>query len=357
MLRTARRLRRTRPAPPAVPRRRGTGPAIRRAPRPAARWACPGRIPGRPAHSRRPVAHRAAVPPRRRTRTAPAPATGHPPRPPRSRPGRPPPSGRRVPTSAPASRRGRRAPARTRPTAPDARPAPATPRDPAAAGGRRAAPGRYPDQRCGRPPAARPGRRPPRPRGPRPQHRPASRPDPPPPALSVGRASRTPSVDGNGAPGPRRPPGPHYPPTRADVPPGHLGFPPCDGGTIGPLSRETPHCEGAPGMRVCVVGTGYVGLTTGASLAFLGHKVTCLDIDEAKVELLRGGTSPIYEPYLDELLAEAAPNLRFTADYAEAVAGTEVVFVAVQTPQLPDGGPDLRYLRSAAESVGEHIGD
>ncbi|MFR9779689.1 UDP-glucose dehydrogenase family protein [Micromonospora sp. MS34] len=110
-------------------------------------------------------------------------------------------------------------------------------------------------------------------------------------------------------------------------------------------------------MRVCVVGTGYVGLTTGASLAFLGHKVTCLDIDEAKVELLRRGASPIFEPYLDELLAAAAPNLTFTSSYADAVPGAEVVFVAVQTPQMAGGGPDLRYLRSAAESVGQHIGD
>lgn len=109
-------------------------------------------------------------------------------------------------------------------------------------------------------------------------------------------------------------------------------------------------------MKVCVVGTGYVGLTTGASLAFLGHKVTCLDIDEAKVELLRGGKSPIFEPFIDDLLAEAAPNLTFTSSYADAIAGAEVVFVAVQTPQLPDGGPDLRYLRSAAESIGQHVG-
>ncbi|MEV0425653.1 UDP-glucose/GDP-mannose dehydrogenase family protein [Micromonospora sp. NPDC050495] len=110
-------------------------------------------------------------------------------------------------------------------------------------------------------------------------------------------------------------------------------------------------------MRVCVVGTGYVGLTTGASLAFLGHEVTCLDIDEAKVELLSAGRSPIYEPFLDDLLAEAAPNLRFTSHYDEAISAADVVFVAVQTPQRRDGGSDLRFLRSAAESIGEHLGD
>lgn len=109
-------------------------------------------------------------------------------------------------------------------------------------------------------------------------------------------------------------------------------------------------------MRVCVVGTGYVGLTTGVSLAFLGHDVTCVDLDQAKVDLLSGGRSPIYEPHMDALLADSAERLTFTTDYSKAVPDAEVVFIAVQTPSLPDGNPDLTYLRSAAESVGEHIG-
>ncbi|WP_305784213.1 UDP-glucose dehydrogenase family protein [Symbioplanes lichenis] len=110
-------------------------------------------------------------------------------------------------------------------------------------------------------------------------------------------------------------------------------------------------------MRVCVVGTGYVGLTTGVSLAFLGHDVTCVDLDQAKVDLLSAGQSPIYEPHMDSLLADSAERLRFTTDYGAAVPEAEVVFIAVQTPSLPDGNPDLRYLRSAAESVGAHIGE
>jgi len=109
-------------------------------------------------------------------------------------------------------------------------------------------------------------------------------------------------------------------------------------------------------MKVCVVGTGYVGLTTGVCLAFLGHDVTCVDYDEAKVDLLRSGGTPIYEPHMTELLAEAAEHLRFTTSYADGVPGADVVFIAVQTPSLPDGNPDLTYLRSAAESVGQHIG-
>ena len=110
-------------------------------------------------------------------------------------------------------------------------------------------------------------------------------------------------------------------------------------------------------MKVCVVGTGYVGLTTGVCLAFLGHEVTCIDIDQAKVDMLRAGRSPIYEPHLDDLLTEATHNLTFTTDYATGVRGADVVFVAVQTPSLPDGNPDLRYLRTAAQDIGEHIGD
>jgi UDPglucose 6-dehydrogenase len=108
-------------------------------------------------------------------------------------------------------------------------------------------------------------------------------------------------------------------------------------------------------MKVCVVGTGYVGLTTGVSLAFLGHEVTCVDYDQSKVDMLRAGHTPIYEPGMDELLAEAAPNLHFTTSYAEGVPGADVVFVAVQTPSAEDGSPDLRYLRAAAESVAQNL--
>ncbi|HWS34596.1 MAG TPA: 2-dehydropantoate 2-reductase N-terminal domain-containing protein, partial [Actinoplanes sp.] len=92
-------------------------------------------------------------------------------------------------------------------------------------------------------------------------------------------------------------------------------------------------------MKVCVVGTGYVGLTTGVSLAFLGHEVTCVDLDQAKVDMLRGGKCPIYEPGMEELLAEAEPNLTFTTSYEEAIPGADVVFVAVQTPSAADGSP------------------
>jgi UDPglucose 6-dehydrogenase len=109
-------------------------------------------------------------------------------------------------------------------------------------------------------------------------------------------------------------------------------------------------------MKVCIVGTGYVGLTTGACLAFLGHDVTCIDTDATKIESLRTGKVPIYEPYLEDLLAEAREHLHFTTDYAQGVPGAEVVFIAVGTPSSPDGAPDLRYVRAAADSIGTHLG-
>lgn len=109
-------------------------------------------------------------------------------------------------------------------------------------------------------------------------------------------------------------------------------------------------------MNVAVIGTGYVGLTTGVALAFLGHKVTCVDIDPDKLERLRRGQAPIYEPHLEELLALARSNLSFTDNYGQAIPNAQVVFIAVGTPPLPDGNPDLQYLQAAARGIGEHLG-
>jgi UDPglucose 6-dehydrogenase len=108
-------------------------------------------------------------------------------------------------------------------------------------------------------------------------------------------------------------------------------------------------------MQVSIIGTGYVGLTTGACLAFLGHKVTCLDSDERKIAMLQGGETPIYEPFLTELLAAAQPNLQFCIDYAASVPEAELIFIAVGTPPSADGSPDLRYLSAAARGIGEHF--
>ncbi len=108
-------------------------------------------------------------------------------------------------------------------------------------------------------------------------------------------------------------------------------------------------------MRVCIIGTGYVGLTTGACLAFLGHQVACIDADKRKIEMLCSGHIPIYEPFLTELIAEAQNNLRFETDYAKGVPDADVIFIAVGTPSSSTGSPDLKYLRAAAQGVGEHF--
>jgi UDPglucose 6-dehydrogenase len=107
-------------------------------------------------------------------------------------------------------------------------------------------------------------------------------------------------------------------------------------------------------MRVSIIGTGYVGLTTGVCLGFLGHKVTCIDTDEKKIDLLRAGKTPIFEPFLTDLMAAAQPNLQFCTEYAGAVKDADVIFIAVGTPPSPDGSPDLRYLSEAARGIGKH---
>src|SRR5512141_1322413 len=109
-------------------------------------------------------------------------------------------------------------------------------------------------------------------------------------------------------------------------------------------------------MNVAILGTGYVGLTTGACLAYLGHQVTCVDPVAEKIGALQRGEVPFHEPYLEDLLVQARPNLRFTMDYAEAIPDAQVVFIAVGTPPGAGGAPDLRYLQAAAEGVGERLG-
>jgi len=107
-------------------------------------------------------------------------------------------------------------------------------------------------------------------------------------------------------------------------------------------------------MKVTVLGVGYVGAVTGACLAFLGHRVTCVDVDEARIKKLRAGHSPIYEPGLEELIAMAQERgeIGFDTDVAAAVRDSDVIFIAVGTPSLPTGETNLAYLESAARTVG-----
>lgn len=110
-------------------------------------------------------------------------------------------------------------------------------------------------------------------------------------------------------------------------------------------------------MKISVFGTGYVGLVTGACLAEVGHTVLCVDIDAAKVERLRNGHVSIWEPGLEEIVAEniANGNLSFTTESAKAVAHGTVLIIAVGTPMGERGEADLRYIMSVADSIGEHL--
>jgi UDPglucose 6-dehydrogenase len=110
-------------------------------------------------------------------------------------------------------------------------------------------------------------------------------------------------------------------------------------------------------MRVCVIGTGYVGLVTGACLAYIGHDVICVDNNEEKVKLMKSGQSPIHEPGLPEVIAESIRQgrLEFTTDIAAGVQHGEILFIAVGTPSLADGRSDMRYVEAVARSIGESL--
>lgn len=110
-------------------------------------------------------------------------------------------------------------------------------------------------------------------------------------------------------------------------------------------------------MKIVVAGTGYVGLVTGACLSHVGHKVTCVDIDENKVEKMRKGISPIYEPGLDELLKEnfEAGRLDFTTDYNNAYKDADVIFIGVGTPEREDGSANLHYVYGVAKQIAESL--
>jgi UDPglucose 6-dehydrogenase len=108
---------------------------------------------------------------------------------------------------------------------------------------------------------------------------------------------------------------------------------------------------------ICVVGTGYVGLTTGVCFADLGNTVTCIEINPEKLELLRSGKSPIYEPGLEELQERnmRAGRLRFTDDYTVGMAEADLIFITVGTPMGEDGAADLSQVKAAARSIGQHL--
>ena len=110
-------------------------------------------------------------------------------------------------------------------------------------------------------------------------------------------------------------------------------------------------------MNIAIVGTGYVGLVSGTCFSEMGINVTCVDVDTRKIESLRQGIVPIYEPGLEEMVARNAKagRLRFTTDLRECLDDVEVVFSAVGTPPDEDGSADLHYVLEVARTVGRNI--
>ena len=110
-------------------------------------------------------------------------------------------------------------------------------------------------------------------------------------------------------------------------------------------------------MHIAVIGTGYVGLVTGACFAEFGVEVTCVDVDESKIERLNQGIIPIYEPGLDQIVEKnsKAGRLHFTTEIKTAVEQALVIFLAVGTPPKEDGSPDMSFYQSAAKSIAEHM--
>src|SRR5450830_1966603 len=110
-------------------------------------------------------------------------------------------------------------------------------------------------------------------------------------------------------------------------------------------------------MKITIIGTGYVGLVTGACLAELGNDVFCLDLDEKKVALLNSGGIPIHEPGLEEVVARnrAAGRLHFSTNVEAAAAHGVLQFIAVGTPPDEDGSADLQYVVAAARNVGRYM--
>lgn len=104
-------------------------------------------------------------------------------------------------------------------------------------------------------------------------------------------------------------------------------------------------------MRVTVSGIGYVGLVTGVALSYIGHTVTCVDINEEKIKMLKNGVSPIYEPGLDELMLKVSNKINFTTDYKKAYANSDIIIIGVGTPEREDGSANLDYVNSVCEQI------
>ncbi len=110
-------------------------------------------------------------------------------------------------------------------------------------------------------------------------------------------------------------------------------------------------------MKITVAGTGYVGLVAGVCFAEVGHDVTCVDVDEAKVKLMESGVSPIYEEGLEELMQKnyAAGRLHYTTDYKKAYKDPDAIFIGVGTPEMPDGSANLDYIATVSRQIADSL--
>ncbi|WP_409295926.1 UDP-glucose dehydrogenase family protein [Peribacillus sp. SCS-26] len=108
-------------------------------------------------------------------------------------------------------------------------------------------------------------------------------------------------------------------------------------------------------MKIVVAGTGYVGLVTGVCLAKHGHMISCVDIDNKKVSLMKRAISPIYEPGLEELMVDNMSKLNFTTDYKDVYQDADIIFIGVGTPEKQDGSANLKYVYEVAEQIAESI--
>lgn len=113
--------------------------------------------------------------------------------------------------------------------------------------------------------------------------------------------------------------------------------------------------KGCLTLKISVAGTGYVGLVTGVCLAEHGHSVTCVDIDENKIAIMKAGISPIYEPGLEELMVRNMERLFFTSNYKEAYRDADVIFIGVGTPEKADGSANLKYVYEVAEQIAASV--
>src|ERR1700687_3303996 len=114
---------------------------------------------------------------------------------------------------------------------------------------------------------------------------------------------------------------------------------------------------GGPHVDIAVIGTGYVGLVTGAGLADFGNEVTCVDVDVAKIDALKQGKIPIYEPGLDKIVSRnvSEGRLHFTTDLDAAIRAARAIFIAVGTPQKAGGAADLRYVKEVARTIARYM--